>query len=706
MSYETVNNGEYTNSERNPEKITKNSASKTLKFRFYREIRFKDTQIGKIPEDWEITSVSKISRIVLGGTPKRSHNEYWNGPIKWASAKDVAQCKGKYLIKTEETITEKGLQESNTKLLPKGSLILTARGTVGELRVIGEKMAFNQSCYGLIPKKDMDGDFLYYTMKEGIKRMMSLSYGTVFSTVTTKTFDDMKIPLPPLPEQKAIARILGALDDKIELNRKMNETLEAMAQALFKSWFVDFDPVIVNAIRAGNPIPEKFRDRAEHYRENPDALSLPEDILALFPDSFVDSELGPIPEGWEVGTLGTVAENPRRNVQADEIAPETPYIGLEHMPRHRISLYQWGLAKDIGSNKFQFKNGEILFGKLRPYFHKVGVAPIDGVCSTDILVITPISEMWFAFVLGHMSSNKFIEYAVSCSTGTKMPRTNWSDMSHYPITIPSRNVAKAFNELISGLVEKIIFSIHESRTLSAIRDTLLPMLISGKIRVAVESEEMETEKERGSSGDFVSEHIEESIAPWPIRNKFMEAVLFSGIVGEMSDEDFNPDRVRITKLGYLAKRHIGMDVLDEYSKMEAGPYDPSIRYKGPEKIAIKNGYVEPVDTTHFKKGEKFSNVEKYLEKYGYKQVMEWLEQFRYVKNKELELLATVDYAVLELMKEGKEINARSVLEYLEKDEVWSKKLREKADVFNEDGIRRALRRLSELFSEEYQEVSE
>src|SRR5690606_24525574 len=113
-------------------------------------------------------------------------------------------------------------------------------------------------------------------------------------------------PYRPINEQRAIARILGTLDDKIELNRRMNETLEAMAQALFKSWFVDFDPVVVNALKAGNPIPDKFADRAAHYRENPDRLGLPEEILRLFPDRFVDSELGPIPEGWNVTTLSSV----------------------------------------------------------------------------------------------------------------------------------------------------------------------------------------------------------------------------------------------------------------------------------------------------------------------------------------------------------------------------------------------------------------
>ncbi|WP_369407488.1 restriction endonuclease subunit S [Rhodothermus marinus] len=145
-----------------------------------------------------------------------------------------------------------------------------------------------------------DNDFVFYLTRWREFRSFAIAQMTGSSgrqRVPAESLAGFEVPVPPLPEQRAIARILGTLDDKIELNRRMNETLEAMAQALFKSWFVDFDPVVVNAIRAGNPIPEKFAARAAHYRANPDALGLPEHILRLFPARFVDSELDPIPEG-------------------------------------------------------------------------------------------------------------------------------------------------------------------------------------------------------------------------------------------------------------------------------------------------------------------------------------------------------------------------------------------------------------------------
>jgi type I restriction enzyme S subunit len=197
----------------------------------------------------------------------------------------------------------------------------------------------------------------------------------------------------------------------------------------------------------------------------------------------VDSELGEIPEEWEVGTLSEVAEHPRRGVQPSRISPDTPYIALEHMPKRCIALSDWGAGGGLESNKFQFRRGEILFGKLRPYFHKVGVAPVDGVCSTDIVVLAPRTAVWFGFVLGHVSSDLFVDYTNAGSTGTKMPRTSWNEMVRYEIALPPEPIAAEFTRQVRPLVDRIIACIHESRNLAALRDALLPKLISGEIRV-------------------------------------------------------------------------------------------------------------------------------------------------------------------------------------------------------------------------------
>lgn len=184
-----------------------------------------------------------------------------------------------------------------------------------------------------------------------------------------------------------------------------------------------------------------------------------------------------------MGSLGEIAAHPRRGVQPDEIKDETPYIALEHMPKRCIALAEWGVADGLESNKYEFKHGEILFGKLHPYFHKVGVAPVDGVCSTDIVVIAPKLPKWFGFVLAHASSDAFVEYTNAGSTGTKMPRTSWPEMARYAVVLPHDDVAAAFNQHVHAASEEIIAKIHESKSLAQLRDILLPKLISGELRV-------------------------------------------------------------------------------------------------------------------------------------------------------------------------------------------------------------------------------
>ena len=315
-------------------------------------------------------------------------------------------------------------------------------------------------------KQLLNARYLYYVMCSAEYRheVLASATGTTVKHTSPERIKQFRFLLPPLSEQRAIAHILGTLDDKIELNRRMNETLEEMARALFKSWFVDFDPV-----------------RAKMEGRDP---GLPKHLADLFPDRLVDSELGSIPEGWEVGCVGDIADQRRYGVKPEQIDPDTPYIGLEHMPKRCIALSEWNTIDGLASNKFRFEEGDILFGKLRPYFHKVGIAPLDGVCSTDIVVIMPKSHDWFGFVVGHTSSVEFVKYTDAGATGTKMPRTKWTDMAHYEIALPQRELAKTFTRLIQKCVNKIILAIHESRTLAAQRDALLPKLISGELRAS------------------------------------------------------------------------------------------------------------------------------------------------------------------------------------------------------------------------------
>lgn len=161
------------------------------------------------------------------------------------------------------------------------------------------------------------------------------------------------------------------------------------------------------------------------------------------------------------------------------------------MPRNSIALAEWGLSDAIVSQKLWFRRGEILFGKLRPYFHKVGVAVVDGVCSTDIVVLAPVAPAWFGVALEVVSSGSFIAFVTSFSDGTKMPRTRWEDMSRYGIAIPPIPIALRFTGIVLGITELISCNIRQSRALAATRDALLPRLLSGEIRVGEAERELE-----------------------------------------------------------------------------------------------------------------------------------------------------------------------------------------------------------------------
>jgi type I restriction enzyme, S subunit len=161
-----------------------------------------------------------------------------------------------------------------------------------------------------------------------------------------------------------------------------------------------------------------------------------------------------------------------------------PYIGLEHLPRKSIALSQWGFAGDVQSTKFEFKRGEILFGNIRPYFHKVGFAPIDGICSSDTIVIADKDHKWYPLLLCCVSSEDFVAHATQTSKGTKMPRADWEVLTKYPVPVPPPSLLTNFNSFLKnnlGLIENLIF---RNRNMRKTRDLLLPKLISGELDVS------------------------------------------------------------------------------------------------------------------------------------------------------------------------------------------------------------------------------
>ena len=445
------------------------------------------------PNNWKILTLSKIINLIGGGTPKRSKQAYWNGNIPWLSVKDFNN-QYRYVDSAEETITELGEQESSTRVLKTGQLIISARGTVGALAQLTQPMAFNQSCYGIDAKREYtDNDFLYYLVKHSIDNLKQITHGAVFDTITRETFNHIEVSLPPPPEQKAIAHILGSLDDKIELNRRMNETLEAMAQAMFKSWFVDFDPVIDNALAAGNTIPDELKEKAclrrslgrqAAIRQGLDdkRKSLPDDIRRLFPSEFAyTEEMGWIPKGWEVGPLRLIATYCSDRIPTSELTLEN-YISTDNMLAEKKGICTAAKLPTVKTTS-SYQSGNVLVSNIRPYFKKIWFADGSGGCSNDILNFTVKELNTEEYLLNLLWQDTFFDYMMTTAKGSKMPRGDKDAILNWKIIIPPVKSRRLFAEIVRGFYKQISGKYKINTSLCKFSDKLLTRLLSGEIYV-------------------------------------------------------------------------------------------------------------------------------------------------------------------------------------------------------------------------------
>ena len=397
--------------------------------------------------------LSDLVDVIGGGTPKTTEESYWNGSIPWLSVKDFCGDK-KYVYNTEKSITVEGLNNSSTKLLHKDNIIISARGTVGELAMIPYDMAFNQSCFGLIPKGNNDPHFVYYLLKDKVRSLKSQTQGSVFDTITKATFDRIECADYSEEDQHRIASILSSFDRKIELNNKINADLEEMAQAIFKNWFVDFEP-----FKGGK---------------------------------FVDSELGMIPDGWKVVTLDDLTSkfgtglNPRKNFVLGH--GNNYYVTIKNMGNNRIYLNDRcdkvddeALAKINKRSKLQ--KGDLLFSGIGNIGRVAMVVddPINWNTSESVFNMHPIDTVSSEFIYLLLLSDKFQQYVQQNAQGGVQQGIRMASLKAFQFAIP--NDLKLFDNLVKPIISKVKSNDKENDTLSLLRDTLLPRLMSGELEV-------------------------------------------------------------------------------------------------------------------------------------------------------------------------------------------------------------------------------
>lgn len=337
----------------------------------------------------------------------------------------------------------------------RGDIVITHLGTLGQIVYIPEDSKFeqyviSQSQFRLkLNQSILRSDFFVYFFHTRLGQhrilMNASQVGVPALARPTSTFKEVVVPVPSMNVQEKIMNIFHSLDDKIENNRRINENLEQQAQALFKSWFVDFEP---------------FKN-----------------------GEFVESELGMIPKGWRVGTLGEIL-NLRRNSYKKGSDLSLPYMPIDVIPMHSLGVNEFKDNKEAQSSLQIFEKNDIIIGAMRVYFHRVVIAPCKGITRNTCFVLKPKSENLFAYSILQCNQDDAIDFANRTSKGSTMPYAVWDNgLADYGIVIPPNSILERFNTSVSPILEKIRDSYKESRRLAELRDTLLPRLMSGELKV-------------------------------------------------------------------------------------------------------------------------------------------------------------------------------------------------------------------------------
>lgn len=362
-----------------------------------------------------------------------------------------------------------------------GEVLLTLVGTLGECAIVPEELkGWNVArAVAVIPVlPNVSARWIAICLRSRVIQhyMNTWATTTVQATLNLRDVANLPIPLPPRKERDEIAHILGTLDDKIELNRRMNETLEAMARALFKSWFVDFDPV-----------------RAKAEKRQP--VGMDAETAALFPSSFEDSPLGFIPKGWRVSTLANLIEINSWTLSKRDELERIQYIEISEVVRGDVlNVQEFERGQEPGRARRRLRHGDTVISTVRPdrgsHFLCLNPSP-HLIASTGFAVLTPTRAPW-SFVYAAATQREVFLYLGRLADGGAYPAVSPEAIGRWEIAIPCESqIIETCHELLAPLFQLSAANRVNSHTLAALRDALLPKLLSGEIRVREAEREVE-----------------------------------------------------------------------------------------------------------------------------------------------------------------------------------------------------------------------
>ena len=440
----------------------------------------------QLPQDWTIQTLGSLGKVVTGKTPSTKIADYFGGYIPFVTPSDMDDRR--VISHTNRYLTVQGAASVSSSRIPAGTVMVSCIGSdMGKTAIAGSDAVTNQQINSIIVREDISNVYVYYNLSTRQPEIQHLgSGGSAVPILNKGHFCKLHIALPPLKEQQAIACILGALDDKIELNRRMNKTLEETAQTIFKSWFVDFDPV-----RAKAAIRREHPDWSNEQVSRAAFPNLKPEIAALFPDTFDDSEMGEIPRGWGVHPIGDMVKvlgggTPSTKEPAYWEGGIYPFCTPKDMAslsapvllqteRH---LTDEGLAK-VSSGKLPI--GTLLLSSRAPIGY-LAVAETQVSINQGIIAMVCDSELPNLYVLHWTRAN--MDRVIANANGSTFLEISKQNFRPIRALIPDKHILEQFIQIAGPIHKRVVSSLRQIQQLAAIRDALLPKLISGELTVA------------------------------------------------------------------------------------------------------------------------------------------------------------------------------------------------------------------------------
>lgn len=415
--------------------------------------------------NWKEYKVEEFAEVIGGGTPSTKNPDYFGGSIPWITPKDLTNYEKKFIKNGDRNITKEGLSNSSAKLIPKNSILLTSRAPIGYLAIAENDVTTNQGFKSIVVNPDIaDFNFVYYLIKANIERIKGYGTGTTFAEVSATVVKNLKFNLPDLPTQTAIAEILSSLDDKIELNNKINQELESLAQTLFKQWFIDF---------------EFPNENGEPYKSSGGAL--------------VESELGEIPKGWEIATIDDITEIVTKGTTPTTIGGRFTDSGINFIKVESLTEQGAFIKSKFGfideeTNQLLrrsiIQEGDVLFSI-------AGTIGRVAVVTKDILPAN--TNQAIAIIRPNQVDSNFLKLLMKSSLIQNDTKSNVVQAVQANLSLgvikatkfikPSIPILTLFKTSLIEVFENVNLLTEETQELTNLRDTLLPKLITGELQV-------------------------------------------------------------------------------------------------------------------------------------------------------------------------------------------------------------------------------